>query len=184
MCQWLFLVPLTGGIGGIVNPPIGRKNTTYIPLIVLAKPGGWLYATSHLLGEPETTIDCVCVCWKTQLRHVDQPFSLHPKRLWLANGSIIDLRRGERSEFFGGGKNWDLGGLLFFFGNSGGGWFGIQKEYPIQTGWVFDINEWWVYRLLNVDPLFELQDLVERIGNWRIWSYMYESPGLMKVVEW
>ena len=36
--QWLFLVPLKGGIGGIVHPPIGRKNTT-------------------LLGEPETTID-------------------------------------------------------------------------------------------------------------------------------
>ena len=38
------LVPLTGGIGSIVHPPIGRKNTTYIPLIVLAEPGG-LYAT-------------------------------------------------------------------------------------------------------------------------------------------
>ena len=35
------LVPLKGGIGGIVHPPIGRKNTTYIPLIVLAEPGGW-----------------------------------------------------------------------------------------------------------------------------------------------
>ena len=34
--QWLFLVPLKGGIGGIVHPPIGRKNTTYIPPIVLA----------------------------------------------------------------------------------------------------------------------------------------------------
>ena len=34
--QWLFLVPLKGEIGGIVHPPIGRKNTTYIPLIVLA----------------------------------------------------------------------------------------------------------------------------------------------------
>ena len=28
-------------VGGIVHPPIGRKNTTYIPLIVLAEPGGW-----------------------------------------------------------------------------------------------------------------------------------------------
>ena len=34
--QWIFQVPLKGGIGGIVHPPIGRKNTTYIPLIVLA----------------------------------------------------------------------------------------------------------------------------------------------------
>ena len=36
LSQWLFLVPLKGGIGGIVHPPIGRKNTTYIPLIFLA----------------------------------------------------------------------------------------------------------------------------------------------------
>ena len=34
--QWIFQVPVKGGIGGIVHPPIGRKNTTYIPLIVLA----------------------------------------------------------------------------------------------------------------------------------------------------
>ena len=37
--QWSMvgnLVPLKGGIGSIVHPPIGRKNTTYIPLIVLA----------------------------------------------------------------------------------------------------------------------------------------------------
>ena len=27
--QWLFLVPLKGGIGGIVHPPIGREYTTY-----------------------------------------------------------------------------------------------------------------------------------------------------------
>ena len=50
--------PKFGGmVGGmVVHPPIGRKNTTYIPLIVLAEPGG-LYATYHLLGEPKTTID-------------------------------------------------------------------------------------------------------------------------------
>ena len=30
--------------GGIYNPPIGSIYTTYIPLIVLAEPGG-LYAT-------------------------------------------------------------------------------------------------------------------------------------------
>ena len=50
------MVPLKGGIGGIVHPPIGRFFTTYIPHIVLAEPGE-LYATYHLLGEPETTID-------------------------------------------------------------------------------------------------------------------------------
>ena len=34
------MVPLKGGLGGIFDPPIGRKNTSYIPLIVLAEPGG------------------------------------------------------------------------------------------------------------------------------------------------
>ena len=34
------MVPLKGGLGGIFDPPIGRKNATYIPLIVLAEPGG------------------------------------------------------------------------------------------------------------------------------------------------
>ncbi len=34
--QWLFLVPEKGGLGGIVHPPIGRKTTTYIALVVLA----------------------------------------------------------------------------------------------------------------------------------------------------
>ena len=53
---WLFLVPVKGGIGGIVHPPIGRKNTTYIPLIVLAFWGVICYR-SHLLREPETTIE-------------------------------------------------------------------------------------------------------------------------------
>ena len=57
--QWLFLVPPKGGIGGIVHPPIGRKNATYIPLIYCLLGG--LYATYHLLGEPETTIDCWCL---------------------------------------------------------------------------------------------------------------------------
>ena len=50
------LVPLKGGIGGIVHPPIGRKNATYIPLIVLAF-WGVKNATYHLLGEPEKTIE-------------------------------------------------------------------------------------------------------------------------------
>ena len=40
--QWLFrFVPLKGGIGSIVHPPIWQVcHTTYIPLIVLAEPGG------------------------------------------------------------------------------------------------------------------------------------------------
>ena len=46
--QWLFLVPLKGGRWH--NPPIGSIYHLYIAF--------WgLYATYHLLGEPETTID-------------------------------------------------------------------------------------------------------------------------------
>ena len=58
------MVPLKGGIGGIVHPPIGRFFTTYIPLIVLAF-WGVKNATYHLLGEPETTIDnsSEIFCW-------------------------------------------------------------------------------------------------------------------------
>ena len=41
-----------------MHPPIGRKNTTYI------LPSGGLYATYHLLGEPETTIEnSLCLGW-------------------------------------------------------------------------------------------------------------------------
>ena len=51
--QWLFLVPLKGGRWHII--PQFSVYTTYIPLVVLAF--WWLYATYHLLGEPETTIE-------------------------------------------------------------------------------------------------------------------------------
>ena len=51
------MVPLKGGeVGGIVHPQKKTVYTIYIPLIVLAEPGG-LYATYHLLREPETTIE-------------------------------------------------------------------------------------------------------------------------------
>ncbi len=46
---WLFLVPLKGGRWHIIT--IYHLYTTYI------LPSGVLYATYHLLGEPETTID-------------------------------------------------------------------------------------------------------------------------------
>ena len=45
--QWLFLVPLKGGRWHITP----QVYTTYI------LPSGGFYATYHLLGEPETTID-------------------------------------------------------------------------------------------------------------------------------
>ena len=46
-------------VGGIYSP-----NWQYIPLIyhlytTYILPAGGLYATYHLLGEPETTIECV-----------------------------------------------------------------------------------------------------------------------------
>ena len=47
--QWLFLVPLKGGRWHII--PQLALYTTYI------LPSGGLYATYHLLGEPETTIE-------------------------------------------------------------------------------------------------------------------------------
>ena len=50
------LVPLKGGIGGIVHPPIGSIYHLYTTYIL---PSGGLYATYHLLGEPEKTIDYV-----------------------------------------------------------------------------------------------------------------------------
>ena len=50
------MVPVKGGIGGIVNPPIGNiyyLYTTYSP----CRTWGVKKATYHLLREPETTID-------------------------------------------------------------------------------------------------------------------------------
>ena len=47
--QWLSLVPLKGGRWHII--PQLAVYTTYI------LPSGGLYATYHLLGEPETTIE-------------------------------------------------------------------------------------------------------------------------------
>ena len=54
--QWLFLVPLKGGRDYIIPQLAGKMPLIYIPLIVLAEPGG-LYNPYHLLGEPETAID-------------------------------------------------------------------------------------------------------------------------------
>ena len=51
--QWLFLVPLKGGRWHIIPQLAGK-----IPLIYHLYIAFWgLYATYHLLGEPETTID-------------------------------------------------------------------------------------------------------------------------------
>ena len=59
------MVPLKGGIGDIVHPP-GSARTINIPVVFFLPIGG-LYATYHLLGEPETTIDLVkIVVWTSQ----------------------------------------------------------------------------------------------------------------------
>ena len=52
--QWLFLVPLKGGRWHII--PQLAVYTTYIYHLYIL-PSGGLYATYHLLGEPETTIE-------------------------------------------------------------------------------------------------------------------------------
>ena len=50
------LIPLKGGIGSIFHPPEGKDYKWYISGIFPAN-WGMDYATYHLLGEPETTID-------------------------------------------------------------------------------------------------------------------------------
>ena len=64
--QWLFLVAY--------NPPIGRKNVTYIPLIVLAFWKGYISYLSHRLWEPETTIETLTIffvlSWLNKFRNI------------------------------------------------------------------------------------------------------------------
>ena len=56
--QWLFLVPIKGGIGSIFHPPEGKDYKWYIYIYKwYILPIGGLYVTYHLLREPETTID-------------------------------------------------------------------------------------------------------------------------------
>ena len=52
--QWLFLVPIKGGIGGIVHPPIGSIYHLYTTYIL---PSRGLYNPYHLLPEPEKSIE-------------------------------------------------------------------------------------------------------------------------------
>ena len=54
--QWLFLVPVKGGIGSIFHPPEGKDYKWYISGIFPAN-WGMDYATYHLLREPKITID-------------------------------------------------------------------------------------------------------------------------------
>ena len=63
------MVPLKGGIGSIFHPPEGKDYKWYI------LPIGGLYATYHLLGEPETTIDLRLFLKYDRLRHVTVSFA-------------------------------------------------------------------------------------------------------------
>ena len=49
------LVPLKGGIGSIVHPPIGRKNTTYI----LPSFGGYMLPIPPFRGTSIPTIEVI-----------------------------------------------------------------------------------------------------------------------------
>ncbi len=69
--QWILLVLVKGGRWHIILQL--AVYTTYIPLIVLAFWG--LYATYHLLREPETTIDKSRETF-TNVDHL--PFPSHP----------------------------------------------------------------------------------------------------------
>ena len=42
--QWLFLVPLKGGIGGIVHPPIG---SIYVYIYIYCLLGGYIIAATY-----------------------------------------------------------------------------------------------------------------------------------------
>ena len=48
------MVPLKGGIGGIVHPPIGRKNATYI----LPNLGGYMLPTTSYGNQKQPLIRC------------------------------------------------------------------------------------------------------------------------------
>ena len=63
------MVPLKGGRWHII--PSLAVYTTYI------LPSGGLYATYHLLGEPETTID-MCHGQKSRFFGDGRPPTLHP----------------------------------------------------------------------------------------------------------
>ena len=64
--QWLFLVPVKGGIGSIFHPPGSARTISGIYKWYILPIGG-LYATYHLLREPETTID-IMVYHKPHIR--------------------------------------------------------------------------------------------------------------------
>ena len=61
--QWLFLVPIKGGLGSIQSP-IGRKNTTYISLTVLAFWGILCYLSPTIYGNQKQPLKTRCFSQK------------------------------------------------------------------------------------------------------------------------
>ena len=73
------------------NPPIGSIYHLYTTYIL---PSGGLYATYHLLREPETTIDvltkvdgCPNLCWQKALRQNDA-WKIDKKKNTFLNGHL------------------------------------------------------------------------------------------------
>ena len=53
------MVPLKGGIGSIFGPPGSARTVKWYIFVVYTANWGMDYATYHLLGEPETTIEVI-----------------------------------------------------------------------------------------------------------------------------
>ena len=93
------LVPVKGGVvGGIFHPRIGRKNTTYIPLIVLAFWGVKKLPIPPFTGTSIPTIDFLMgvlsdetgppkilrvVYRETRVAHSLKPTAKTPENGWL-----------------------------------------------------------------------------------------------------
>ena len=66
--QWLFLVPVKGGIGGIVHPL--AVYTTYIPLIYCLL-GGYMLPTTFYGNQKQPLTNEEKPCKKRQKRRVE-----------------------------------------------------------------------------------------------------------------
>ena len=77
-------------VGGIVHPPIGSIYLLYTTYIL---PSGGLYATYHLLGEPETTIDSEVGHQHTELEHTPKR-NLHQQAILVGIPFIGGLPNG------------------------------------------------------------------------------------------
>ena len=69
------MVPVKGGIGSIFHPPGSARTISGI------FPANWWmdYATYHLLGEPETTIDMDVLCATPSPQYSPKKFQVSKK---------------------------------------------------------------------------------------------------------